>query len=198
MPLIFKGLKFCCLLSQDPTSRVLCLLLMLGIKLFPSRYIFGLVSRDLSRNNGQIANRRRATTIDALRFLRTREALTIERRPKSESSRENSWLKVLMAIEALSYGVLAQLNLIPFFSVFIVWTLFSTLYSQKINAYLEFMTTVAMLLGGQNITTTKLHVRRVLEFEKKLAQVCEGLEIVIHEMVDRKQQGIIYRVTSMY
>ena len=56
------------------------------------------------------------------------------------------------------------------------------------------MTTVAMLLGGQNITTTKLHVRRVLEFEKKLAQVCEDLKIVIHEMVDRKQQGIIYRV----
>ena len=48
------------------------------------------------------------------------------------------------------------------------------------------MTTVAMLLGGQNITTTKLHVRRVLEFEKKLAQVREGLEIVIHEMVDNK------------
>jgi len=41
---------------------------------------------------------------------------------------------------------------------------------KKKNAYLEFMTTVAMLLGGQNITTTKLHVRRVLEFEKKLAQ----------------------------
>ena len=63
------------------------------------------------------------------------------------------------------------------------------------------MTTVAMLLGGQNITTTKLHVRRVLEFEKKLAQVCEGLEIVIHEMVDRKQQGIIYGVlqfTSLF
>lgn len=47
------------------------------------------------------------------------------------------------------------------------------------------MTTVAMLLGGQNITTTKLHVRRVLEFEKKLAQVCERMEIVIHEVVDR-------------
>lgn len=56
---------------------------------------------------------------------------------------------------------------------------------QKKNAYLEFMTTVAMLLGGQNITTTKLHVRRVLEFEKKLAQVCERMEIVIHEVVDR-------------
>lgn len=151
---------------------------MLGIKLFPSRYIFWTSLKGPLRNNGQIANRRRATTIDALRFLRTREAITIERRSKSESSRENSWLKVLMAIEAPSFGVLAQLNLIPFFSVFIVWTLFSTLYSQKKNAYLEFMTTVAMLFGGQNISTTKLHVRRVLKFEKKLAQVCEGRKLL--------------------
>ena len=63
------------------------------------------------------------------------------------------------------------------------------------------MTTVAVLLGGQNITTTKLHMRRVLEFEKKLAQVCEGLENLIHEMVDRTQQGMIYSVlqfTSLF
>ena len=41
---------------------------------------------------------------------------------------------------------------------------------QKKTAYLEYMTTVGMLLGGQNATTQQ-HMRGILEFEEKLAWV---------------------------
>ena len=38
------------------------------------------------------------------------------------------------------------------------------------RAYLEYMTTVGILLGGQKATTEQ-HMRRILEFEEKLARV---------------------------
>lgn len=46
----------------------------------------------------------------------------------------------------------------------------TTYFFQKKNTYLEYMTTVGILLGGQNATTQR-HMRGILEFEEKLARV---------------------------
>ena len=44
--------------------------------------------------------------------------------------------------------------------------------SQKLVAYLKYMTTVGVLLGGRDRNETERQMRDVLEFEMKLAKVC--------------------------
>ena len=45
-------------------------------------------------------------------------------------------------------------------------------FSQKLVAYLKYMTTVGVLLGGRDRNETERQMRDVLEFEMKLAKVC--------------------------
>lgn len=64
----------------------------LGINFFPTWVILKKrVSRDLLRNNSQIANERKAITMNVLRHLPTREAVTIKKRTSKSNS---TWEKV--------------------------------------------------------------------------------------------------------
>ena len=67
--------------------------LELGVILFRRRFILERVLRDILRNNRQIANQRTAMTMDALRYLLTRETKMVERSSKNNSSsgKPDSW-----------------------------------------------------------------------------------------------------------
>ena len=50
-----------------------------GINLLPGRLFLDQVSRELLRNNSQIANQRGAVAVDVSRYLRTRKVVTRKR-----------------------------------------------------------------------------------------------------------------------
>lgn len=64
---------------------------------------------------------------------------------------------------------------------------FIFLLFQKLMAYLKYMTTVGVLLGGHE-NSTREQMKEVLEFEMKLAKVCSHL---ICSLVDKLHAGMV-------
>ena len=67
----------------------------LGVNLLMRRFIFRTSLEGPPRNNSQPTNHRRAMTMDALRHLSTREAMTIERSSKQDSTQEKLTQRIL-------------------------------------------------------------------------------------------------------